>query len=180
MSTAQQDTNLIGCDFDAATAKALSGNDIVALVTDKTGTDLLAVSGQQGLKFNMSQDNTEAATKDDAIGGWTLKFASSKSWDASIDGLYSPDDSATKTVAKALAEGEYLCLKVCKRIRTSANTKYVPLRMGLALVSSDSFEAPNDDNATYSMEFQGTGKPWLYETASEEQITAATVTVSNS
>ena len=131
MSTAQQDTNLIGCDFDAATAKALSGNDIVALVTDKTGTELLAVSGQQGLKFNMSQDNTEAATKDDAIGGWTLKFASSKSWDASIDGLYSPDDSATKTVAKALAEGEYLCLKVCKRIRTSANTKYVPLRMGL-------------------------------------------------
>ena len=128
MSTAQQDTNLIGCDFDAATAKALSGNDIVALVTDKTGTELLAVSGQQGLKFNMSQDNTEAATKDDAIGGWTLKFASSKSWDASIDGLYSPDDSATKTVAKALAEGEYLCLKVCKRIRTSANTKYVPLR----------------------------------------------------
>ena len=100
MSTAQQDTNLIGCDFDAATAKALSGNDIVALVTDKTGTELLAVSGQQGLKFNMSQDNTEAATKDDAIGGWTLKFASSKSWDASIDGLYSPDDSATKTVAK--------------------------------------------------------------------------------
>ena len=25
-----------------------------------------------------------------AIGGWTLKFGSSKSWDASIDGLYSP------------------------------------------------------------------------------------------
>ena len=176
MSTAQQDTNLIGCDFDAATAKAISGNDIVALVTDKTGTELLAVSGQQGLSFNMSQDNTEAATKDDAIGGWTLKFGSSKSWDASIDGLYSPDDKATK----AVADSEYLCLKICKRVRTTANTKYIPLRMGLALVSSDNFEAPNDDNTTYSMEFQGTGKPWLYETATEEQITAATITVNNS
>lgn len=176
----QTNANLTGCDFDAATAKALSGNDIVALVTDKTGASLLAVSGQQGLSFNMSQENTEAATKDDAIGGWTLKFASSKSWDASIDGLYSPDDAATKTVAKALNDGTYLCLKICKRIRESAATKYVPLRMGLALVSSDNFEAPNDDNATYSMEFQGTGNPWLYETATEEQITAATITVSNS
>lgn len=82
-------------------------------------------------------------------------------------------------VAKALADGTYLCLKICKRIRSTANTKYVPLRMGLAIVTSDTFEAPNDDNTTYSMEFQGSGKPWLYETATEDQITAATVTVTN-
>ena len=93
--------------------------------------------------------------------------------------LSSPDDEATKMVAKALADGTYLCLKICKRIRSTANTKYVPLRMGLAIVTSDTFEAPNDDNTTYSMEFQGSGKPWLYETATEDQITAATVTVTN-
>ena len=154
------DNKLVGCDFDSATAKALNGNDIVALVTDSTGANLLAVAGQQGLSFNLNQDTTEAATKDDAIGGWKLRFASNKDWDASIDGLYSPDDEATKMVAKA-------------------NTKYVPLRMGLAIVTSDTFEAPNDDNTTYSMEFQGSGKPWLYETATEDQITAATVTVTN-
>ena len=137
------------------------------------------MAGQQGLSFNLNQDTTEAATKDDAIGGWKLRFASNKDWDASIDGLYSPDDEATKMVAKALAEGTYLCLKICKRIRSTANTKYVPLRMGLAIVTSDTFEAPNDDNTTYSMEFQGSGKPWLYETATKDQITAATVTVTN-
>lgn len=173
------DNKLVGCDFDSATAKALNGNDIVALVTDSTGANLLAVAGQQGLSFNLNQDTTEAATKDDAIGGWKLRFASNKDWDASIDGLYSPDDEATKTVAKALADGTYLCLKICKRIRSTTNTKYVPLRMGLAIVTSDTFEAPNDDNTTYSMEFQGSGKPWLYETATEDQITAATVTVTN-
>lgn len=172
-------TNLKGCDFDSATAKALSGKDIVALVTDSTGAKLLAVSGQQGLSFNMSQENTEAATKDDSVGGWTLKFAGNKSWDASIDGLYSPDDEATRMVAKALDGGDYLCLKVCERSRTSNATTYKPLRMGLALVTSDNFEAPNDDNATYSMEFQGSGKPWLYETATEAEITAATVTVTS-
>lgn len=179
MATSDTSNNLVGCDFDSATAKALNGNDIVALVTDKTGASLLAVSGQQGLSFNMEQDTTEAATKDDAVGGWKLKFASSKSWDASIDGLYSPDDEATKTVAKALNDGTYLCLKICKRVREANATKYIPLRMGLAVVSSDTFEAPNDDNATYSMEFQGSGKPWLYETATEAEIQAATVTVTN-
>ena len=56
--------------------------------------------------------------------------------------LSSPDDEATKMVAKALADGTYLCLKICKRIRSTANTKYVPLRMGLAIVTSDTFEAP--------------------------------------
>ena len=63
------DNKLVGCDFDSATAKALNGNDIVALVTDSTGANLLAVAGQQGLSFNLNQDTTEAATKDDAIGG---------------------------------------------------------------------------------------------------------------
>lgn len=79
------DNKLVGCDFDSATAKALNGNDIVALVTDSTGANLLAVAGQQGLSFNLNQDTTEAATKDDAIGGWKLRFASNKDWDASID-----------------------------------------------------------------------------------------------
>ena len=169
---------LTGCDFDAATAKALSGNSIVAMVTDSTGANLLAIAGQQGLSYNMSQETTEAATKDDSTGGWTLKFSGNKSWDASIDGLYSPDDEATKMVAKALAESEYLCLKICKRTKTDTKITYTPLRMGLALVTSDNFEAPNDDNTTYSMDFEGSGKPWLYETATEAEITAATIEVS--
>ena len=175
------ETNILkGCDFDAATAKALNGKKIVALVTDKTGTELLAIAGQQGLSFNMESETTEAATKDDSTGGWTLKFHGSKNWNASIDGLYSPDDEATKLVAKALADDEYLCLKICKRTIEAGSIIYEPLRMGLAIVTSDNFEAPQDDNVTYSMDFEATGKPWLVETASEEEIAAAKVTVSAS
>lgn len=169
---------LEGCDFDAATAKALNGKDIIAMVTDKTGSNLLAVSGQQGLSFNLSSETTEAtATKDDSAGGWTLKFHGSKSWDASIDGLYSPTDEATQMVASALANDEYVCLKICKREKVTGGIKYTPLRMGLAIVTSDNFEAPSDDNATYSMDFDGTGKPWLYETATDAERTAATFTI---
>lgn len=172
------ENRLLGCDFDVETAQALNGKSIVAMVTSKEGTKLLAIAGQQGLSYNMSAETTEAATKDSKTGGWSLKFHGNKSWDASIDGLYSPGDEATKIVAKALANDEYLCLKICEReTLEDGGIKYTPLRMGLAIVTSDNFEAPNDDNATYSMDFEGNGKPWLYETATAEEIEAASWTV---
>lgn len=177
--TTGTDHILVGCNFDVETAKALNGKSIVAMVTNKLGNKLLAVAGQQGLSYNMSAETTEAsATKDEEGGGWTLAFHGGKSWDASIDGLYSPDDEATQLVAKALMDDEYVCLKVCERIKNAnGSTTYKPLRMGLAIVTSDNFEAPSDDNATYSMEFKGSGKPWLRETATKEEIEAATWTV---
>lgn len=172
---------LTGCDFDAATAKALNGKKVIALVTNAEGTKLLAVSGQQGLTYNMSADTSEIATKDSTTNGWTVKFHGKKSWDASISGLYSPDDEATKMVANALANDEYLCLKICERVTdaTTKTIKYVPLRMGLAIVTSDNFEAPSDDNCTYSMDFDGSGKPWLREDATDEEVAAATLTLAS-
>ncbi|MEG1247045.1 phage tail tube protein, partial [Gordonibacter sp.] len=100
-----------------------------------------------------------------------------KNWSASVDGLWSIDDDANKMIAAALVDDEYLCLKICQRIKTDAALVYKPIRMGLAIVTSDNFEAPNDDNATYSIDFDGTGKPWLIETASEAEIEAATLTI---
>lgn len=178
-TTPAANDQLYGCDFDIETAKALNGKSIVAMVTNQTGTKMVAIAGQQGLSYNMSSETTEAATKDGSNGGWALKFHGSKSWDASLDGLYSPDDEATKIVAKALANDEYLCLKICERTvsEDGKTITYKPLRMGLAIVTSDNFEAPNDDNATYSMDFEGSGKPWLYETATEDEIKAATFSV---
>ena len=148
------------------------------MVTNQKGDKLLAVAGQQGLSFNMGSETSEAATKDEAGGGWSLKFHGAKTWDASIDGLFSPDDEATQMVAAALANDEYLCLKICKRkLLEDGGTEYQPMRMGLAIVTSDNFEASNEDNTTYSMDFEGSGKPWLYETATEEERKAAKFTV---
>lgn len=172
-----QDTNLKGCNFDSTTAKAIAGKKIIAMVTDKTGAKILAIAGQQSLSFNMKADTSEVSTKDDSTGGWSVKFHAGKSWDASIDGLYSYDDEAAKLVAKAIEGDEYVCLKICEVKKSGSTTTYKPLRMGLAVVTSDNFEAPSDDNTTYSMEFEGSGKPWLIETATPEEVTAATITV---
>ena len=168
---------LTGCDFDAMTAKAVAGKDIIALVTDKTGAEILALAGQQSLSYNMSANTTQSATKDDDTGGWQVSFHGTKSWDASVDGLFSVNDSTHKVVAKALYNDEYLCLKICQRTKGENSTSYKPIRMGLAIVTSDNFSAGNEDNATYSMAFQGTGKPWLIENATDSEIAAATITV---
>lgn len=177
MPDTTQNNALVGCDFDATTAKAVAGKNIVVLVTNKSGDTPLCIAGQQGLKFDMKAETSDAATKDDSTGGWSVKFHGAKSWSASVDGLWSIDDNANKMVASALVNDEYLCLKICQRIKTSNATEYKPIRMGLGIVTSDNFEAPNDDNATYSMDFDGSGKPWLIETATESEIKAATLTV---
>jgi len=168
---------LYGCDFDSMTAKAVAGKDIIALVTDSTGAEVLAIAGQQSLSYNMSANTTQSATKDDDTNGWQVSFHGTKSWDASVDGLFSVNDSTHAVVAKALANDDYLCLKICKRVKSENSTTYTPIRMGLAIVTSDNFTAGNEDNATYSMAFQGTGKPWLIEEATDSEILAATITV---
>ena len=168
---------LTGCDFDAMTAKAVAGKDIVALVTDKTGASILALAGQQSLSYNMSANTTQSATKDDDTNGWQVSFHGTKSWDASVDGLFSVNDETHAIVANALANDEYLCLKICQRTKEGTTTTYKPIRMGLAIVTSDNFTAGNEDNATYSMSFQGTGAPWLIEGATDAEIAAATIVV---
>ena len=63
-TTPAANDQLYGCDFDIETAKALNGKSIVAMVTNQTGTKMVAIAGQQGLSYNMSSETTEAATKD--------------------------------------------------------------------------------------------------------------------
>lgn len=176
--TLEESNVLMGCDYNSLAMQAMSGKDVIAMVTNATGDKLLAIAGQQGLDFNMSQETSEAATKDVEAGGWAFKFHGNKSWDASIDGLLNIDDEATGMVAKAIDNSEYLCLKICKRIANAdGSITYQPIRMGLAIVTSDTFSAANDDNVSYAMDFDGTGKPWLYETATKAERQKAAFTV---
>ena len=169
---------LLGCDFDSMTAQAMSGRNVIAMVTNKTGNALLAVAGQQGLSFNMGQETTDAGATKDGGNGWTMRFHGSKNWDASIDGLFIPDDEAQQLIAAAIENDEYVCLKICKRtVNADHSITYQPLRMGLAIVTSDNLSAGVSDNATYSMNFNGSGACWMYETATAEEREAASFTV---
>lgn len=176
MATQTTGTLTTGCDFDAQTAKAVHGKKIILAVLDETCTNLLALAGQQGLSWSVEAENTETATKD-GTGDWQVVTPGVKSWTASTDGLWMPDDDGRKTIIKALKSGDYLCVGMYEREEVTNGMKYVPIRKGLAIVSSDELEAPNDDNTTYAVEFTGSGPCWLREAAEDTEITAATITV---
>lgn len=167
----------VGCNFDAITAKAVKGKDIIMLVMPKDESTMLAVSGQTGLSFSVSMETTDVSATKDEGGDWTGSLAGARSWDGSIEGLQCFDDKGRKAIAAAIANGEYLCIGVFERKATSDGTDFVPIRKGIALVESDDFDAPVDDNMTYSTSFKGSGELWMRETKTEEEIAAATITV---
>lgn len=166
-----------GCAFDAATAKAVAGKKIIMMVMPKDESTMLAVSGQTGLSFNVKQDTTEVSETKDEGGSWKQALPSGRSWGGSIDGLMCFDDEGRIVIAKAIANGEYLCIGVYEKVVEAGVTKYVPVRKGLALVDSDDFDAPVADNVTYSTSFTGSGELWMRETQTAEAVEAATITV---
>ena len=62
------------CDFTSSVAKAIAGKDILLCVWNIEGTELLAISGQQGLTINRSADQIEITSKD-TQGGWKSYLA---------------------------------------------------------------------------------------------------------
>lgn len=165
-----------GCSFDAATKAATHGKNVVAMLTSPTNGELVGIQGQTGLSCQVSVDTSETKTKDS--GGWAQKTAGTKSWDGSLDGLYPMGDDGRKMIVHAIETGTPLCQSICRREeKDDGSVVYVPIRKGMVIVSSDSIDAPQDDNVTYSTSFEGTGPLWMIEGASDEEIEAMTVTI---
>lgn len=138
------------CDMSTS-AGAVAGRDIQLCVFDSTGTELLAVAGQQGLTVNRSQENIEISAKD-AVGGWKSFISGMKEWSIETEGLYVVSDTTHRTLGNAYENGEPVCVKV---INTKDETG---LYGGVALVSEYSLEAPFDEAMTYTITLSGNGK----------------------
>ena len=138
------------CDFSASAAKAVAGKDILLMIWDKAGTNLLAIAGQQGLTINRSTDSLEVTTKD-TVGGWKSFLAGMKEWSIDNDGLFVADDESHKELSGYFDRGDLVCLKVVN------NKTGKDMFGGLAAITDYSLEAPYDDAMTYSATFSGTG-----------------------
>ena len=138
------------CDFNVSANKALAGKDIILAIFDATGTDLLAVSGQQGLTINRTADSIEVTSKD-TVGGWKSKIAGMKEWSIDNDGLYVPTDATHKLLGDAFENSDPVCIKVVN------NKAQKAMFGGLAYISDYSLEAPFDDAMTYSIALEGNG-----------------------
>lgn len=138
------------CDFSSSAAKAMAGANILLAVYDEDGTNLLAISGQQGLTINRSADSIEITSKD-TEGGWKAKIAGMKEWSIDNDGIYVPNDESHTILSKAFDNGDPVCLKVIDKKNKKG------MFGGLAVITDYPIEAPYDDSMTYSITFEGMG-----------------------
>lgn len=138
------------CDFTEGAAQKIAGKDILLAIFDKTGLDLLAIAGQQGLTINRSADSIEVTSKD-TVGGWKSKMAGMKEWSIDNDGLYVANHASHKALSEAFDSGDLVCLKVINQKEKKG------MFGGLAILTDYSLEAPYDDAMTYSISLEGNG-----------------------
>lgn len=138
------------CDFTSSAAKAIAGKDILLCIWNIAGTELLAISGQQGLTINRSADSIEITSKD-TKGGWKSYLAGMKEWSIDNDGLYVPNDESHSILSQAFENGDPVCVKVVDSKRK------VGMFGGLAVITDYPIEAPYDDSVTYSITLSGMG-----------------------
>jgi len=131
-------------------ATAIAGKDLLLTIWDETGSDFLALSGQQSLTINRSADSIEVTSKD-TKGGWKSKIAGMKEWGIDTGGIYSVGDKSHKALSKAFLNSDLVIVRVFN------NKTDDELFGGLAAITDYPLDAPYDDAATYSISLEGAG-----------------------
>lgn len=139
------------CDFSTSAANTIAGKDILLAIWNKTGTQILAVAGQQDLTLNREAETAETTTKD-TEGGWSSAHATTKSWSIDLTSAYLTSDESHHILSEAFENGDNVCVKIYNKKTASS------LFGGLATITSYSFNAPVDDICTSDISLQGVGK----------------------
>jgi len=127
-----------------ATTGIVNGTNLVVLV------DGNPVAHAQSHSITMSESHRNTTSKDSA--GWEEVLEGLRSWSVSGDGLCAFDGTYTVDDLTTLFTGR---TAVTVRFTTSTSGDYY--WTGDARLESLDISAPNEDNATYSFSFKGTG-----------------------
>ena len=132
----------------------LNGTDLGVYI----GGTLVAYSTSATLNINHSPRST--SNKED--GGWETAMEGYRTWDVSCDALYAwldPTGSAISNETLSEIFTGYIHTRASFTLTfgvtstTTGDTKYT----GTAWLTSASLSAPNEDTATFSVSFQGSG-----------------------
>ncbi len=132
----------------------LNGTDLGVYI----GGTLVAYSTSATLNVNHSPRST--SNKED--GGWETAMEGYRNWDVSCDAMYAWLDPAGSAISnETLSEifTGYIHTRASFTLTfgvtstTTGDTKYT----GTAWLTSASLSAPNEDTATFSVSFQGSG-----------------------
>jgi len=120
-----------------------------SLASTPTGVaEWVAAGGQRNATISETSEALDVTTKDGGAGSYQYEYGL-YGWSISADGIYAPSEEAFSLLKQAMRQRK----KVKVRISEAGTAK----EEGEALITSLDTEAPYDDSATYSMEFQGTG-----------------------
>jgi TP901-1 family phage major tail protein len=125
--------------------------DMDQTIATPTGVpDWEAVGGQQNATFSDEVEAVDTTTKDNNDGGYDYDYGL-YGWTVSCDGLYVKNNAAYTALKTAM--------RTRKKVKIRIQEEGQPVEEGTALVISRELEAGYEENATYSVEFQGTGIP---------------------
>jgi len=128
---------------------AVRGADVVVLVDTGTQTpNWTIVGGQRGATLHFETDTVDVTTKG-STGAMREVLPTFVAWTVSCDGLIVNNDTALAFLRNAWKNRNIV--KV--RFKFAEDD----IEEGSAIVRSADFEAPYDDSATYSCEFDGVG-----------------------
>lgn len=124
----------------------MRGIDIIVEIEDDGSFKV--VGGQRGATLAESSETIDTTTKDS--GGVYEYDYGLYGWTISADGMYIKDDEGFNLLGQAMQEK--------KKVRVQFKESGDITKVGQAIVVSRELEGPYDAEATYSIEFQGTGK----------------------
>lgn len=127
---------------------AVKGVDILILVEDPAESgSFVAVGGQRSATLSEEVDTIETTHK--LTNGFKEYEYGFGGWSVSGDGVYIKDDASFLALKNAMRNKEKVKLRISE--------EGAPVEEGLALVTSRELEGSYDGEATYSVEFQGSG-----------------------
>jgi TP901-1 family phage major tail protein len=128
---------------------AVKGVDILVLVETTTPGTYIEVGGQRGATLSESNETIETTHK--GSNGYKEFEYGYGEWTISADGLYISSDTGYERLVE--------CLRNKTKVKVRWTEGGTQVFEGTALVTSRELEGPFDGEATFSVEFQGTGAP---------------------
>lgn len=136
-----------------ATTHNINGTDYILEISEDNGVSYDVIAHLQGSSIETTFETRDTTTKDS--GGWSEKREALRSWSLSSEGLVqfnAENDKAKYNTLFALGTSRE---KIKIRL-TNANAGDYQF-IGDAFITSLNFDAPMEDNISFSLTMEGTG-----------------------
>jgi len=133
-------------------------NLVVKFEKGSTGGSEVVIACSTSCTLTLNQAMTEATCKD--ADSWTSQIEGQKSWEISVDALYTEEDSITagfRGLADLIITGPNECSLVFEELNNPNYGATNPMWSGVARMTTCSLTGDDNSPATYSATFTGNG-----------------------